>query len=174
MRHRKARLAEPRSELDIYCTLRDRRASAYRKDDDVADQGFLRKRRQVWDGMMNQKGLRWKGGDHLLVAISKTGAGAEILPLSELRALDLPQAGGSFRLGGPCPSLHDGSIAKMLGGELGMAVATCIHIRNGVLSVEFLDGDVFGGIPVRSCDNHCYVALAVNASADVRRRTMAG
>ena len=40
-------------------------------------------------------------------------------------------------------------------------------LQDVVLSVEFLDGDVLGGIPVRSCDNHCYVALAVNASADV-------
>lgn len=141
---------QARGVLQIYEALRNRRMQDYKKVDDAADHGYLRKRKQIWDGMLNTKGLKWKGGDHLLIVVPKH-PGIETVSPHELSKLNLPPAThGQIAAGLEDMSTHDGLGMKALlagSGGLGLAAATCVYIRNGVLSVGFLDGDLMGGIP---------------------------
>ena len=141
---------QSRGVLEIYKALRDRRQQDYKKIDDAADLGYLRKRKQVWDGMMNTKGLKWKGGDHVLIIVPKH-PDIETLTPHELSKLNLPPATqAQINAGLEDMSTFDGLGMKALiagSGGLALAVATCVYIRNGILSVEFLDGDLMGGIP---------------------------
>jgi hypothetical protein len=149
-----------RSLLEIYTSLRNHRLREYRKADDLADKGYLRNRRQVWDGNPGgrNKCLKWRSGDHMLVALpyhSETSTlpigdlakigfskGSSSKPLSEDRFVAQVSAGLQDFATPNAPGMK-----AILGKELGFAAATCTFIRNGVLSVEFLDGDVLGGVP---------------------------
>ena len=90
--------------------------------------------------------MKWKGGDHLLITVPHGGS---TLTAVQLASLGLPPPSQAQISSGLEDWATPDSIGMraMLGEKLGFAAATCIHIRNGVLSVEFLDGDVLGGVP---------------------------
>eukprot|EP01043_Picozoa_sp_COSAG02_P071966 COSAG02_NODE_13370_length_1402_cov_2.132003_2_plen_191_part_01 len=150
-----------RSLLEIYRSLRNRRLCEYRKADDAADQGYLRKRRQDWDGLQNSKGLKWRGGDHMLVVLPRHSETAT-LAINDLAKIEfaLPTVAQVSAGLEDFATPNAPGMKAILGKEFGLAAATCTHVRNGVLSVEFLDGDVLGGIPAE------YGGLIHVASAD--------
>jgi hypothetical protein len=139
--------AKPQEPLDIYNTLRDRRLGEYRKlENDAANLGYLRKRRQIWDGVSNTKGLKWKGGDHVLLIVPRH-AETSTLTAGELAKIKMPPPTAAQTAAGleDFATPDSFGIKAVLGTSLGFAAATCTFVRNGVLSVEFMDGDVLGG-----------------------------